>query len=105
MWRTRRSARELDELLWTFRAGSFIPHEIETPQSVAATPVVIGHAADTDAEADLLINLADSIPSFFDRYGRVAEIVDASEDGRRSGRKRFSFYRDNGYEPNTHKIS
>jgi DNA polymerase IIIc chi subunit len=35
----------------------------------------------------------------------VAEIIDASDEGRRSGRERFAFYRDNGYEPNTHKIA
>lgn len=98
-------ARELDELLWTFRAGSFVPHELESTDSVAPPPVVIGHAADTNAEADLLINLADSIPSFFDRFGRVAEIVDGTEEGKRAGRERFAFYRDNGYTPNTHKIS
>jgi len=97
-------ARELDELLWTFRDGSFIPHEIATTDAAQAPPVVIGHATDTDTDGDLLINLADSIPTFFDRFGRVAEIIDASDEVRRSGRERFAFYRDNGYEPNTHKI-
>jgi DNA polymerase-3 subunit chi len=98
-------ARELDELLWTFRDGSFIPHEIASDSSNDAPPVVIGHKIDTGADGDLLINLADSIPTFFDRFERVAEIVDASDEGRRSGRERFAFYRDNGYEPNTHKIA
>jgi len=98
-------ARELDELLWTFRAGSFIPHEIETGSLAIRPPVVIGHTAATDTEAELLINLADTIPSFFDRFDRIAEIIDASADGKRSGRERFAFYRDNGYTPNTHKIA
>lgn len=97
-------ARELDELLWTFRAGSFVPHEIASPDATDPAPVIIGHTADTRARADVLINLADTIPSFFDRFERIAEIVDASDDGRRTGRERFAFYRDNGYAPNTHKI-
>lgn len=98
-------ARELDELLWTFRAGSFVPHEIESRDSAVRPPVLIGHAAETDASGDLLINLADTIPSFFDRFGRVAEIVDASEASRHAGRTRFALYRDSGYEPNTHNIT
>lgn len=98
-------ARELDELLWTFRDGSFIPHEIASDSSNDTPPVMIGHKIDTGADGDLLINLADSIPTFFDRFDRVAEIIDASDEGRRSGRERFAFYRDNGYEPNTHKIA
>ena len=98
-------ARELDELLWTFRAGSFVPHQVEPVDPESPTPVTIGHSPDCDASGDLLINLAGSIPSFFDRFERVAEIVDASEAGRQAGRTRFAFYRDNGYEPNTHKIA
>jgi len=98
-------ARELDELLWTFRAGSFIPHQVEPVDPDNQTPVTIGHTPDTDATGDLLINLADAIPSFFDRFGRIAEIIDASEAGRQAGRTRFAFYRDNGFEPNTHKIA
>jgi len=98
-------ARELDELLWTFRDGSFIPHEIASAASSDAPPVVIGHQTETGADGDLLINLAESIPTFFDRFDRVAEIIEASEEGRRRGRERFAFYRDNGYAPNTHKIA
>jgi len=98
-------ARELDELLWTFRAGSFVPHEVESTDAPAHPPVLIGHAPDTNAQGDLLINLDETIPTFFENFGRIAEIIDASEESRHSGRERFAFYRDNGYEPNTHKIA
>ncbi|MFQ5634260.1 MAG: DNA polymerase III subunit chi [Gammaproteobacteria bacterium] len=98
-------ARQFDELLWTFRDGSFVPHEIASSRAEQRPPVVIGHAADTDVEGDLLINLTDTIPSFFDRFGRIAEVVDASDQGKQAGRQRFSFYRDNGHEPNTHKMA
>jgi len=97
--------RQLDELLWTFRAGSFVPHETEDAETGAdIAPIVIGHNEQTDAKGDLLINLASAIPPFFDRFSRVAEIVDGTPEGRNLGRERFSFYRDNGYEPNTHNI-
>ncbi|MDH3977800.1 MAG: DNA polymerase III subunit chi [Gammaproteobacteria bacterium] len=96
-------ARELDELLWTFRAGSFVPHEITSTENPVA-PVTIGHDNKAKIDGDLLINLAEEIPPFFDQFARIAEIIDASDDGRQLGRQRFSFYRDNGYEPNTHKL-
>ncbi|MGI9342725.1 MAG: DNA polymerase III subunit chi [Gammaproteobacteria bacterium] len=98
-------ARELDELLWTYRAGSFVPHEIESGADAGPVPVVIGHDPATQPDGDLLINLSATTPSFFDRFGRVAEIVDGSDDGKRAGRERFAFYRDNGFAPNTHKIA
>ncbi len=99
-------ARELDELLWTFRQGSFVPHELlqPDPREIVA-PITIGHSDQSGPNGDFLINLGDEIPPFFDQFARVAEIVDASADGRRAGRERFSFYKDNGFEPNTHKIS
>jgi DNA polymerase-3 subunit chi len=98
-------ARELDELLWTFRQGSFVPHELlqpETQETVA--PVTIGHVEQTDSSGYFLINLADEIPPFFDQFARVAEIIDSTPECRRMGRERFSFYKDNGFEPNTHNI-
>ncbi len=98
-------ARELDELLWTFRQGSFLPHALSVSATDDPVPITIGFDEPSDIDGDLLINLADAIPSFFDRFTRIAEIIDGTPESRRLGRERFGFYRDNGYEPNTHKIS
>jgi len=98
-------ARELDELLWTFRQGSFLPHALAAQGSDEPVPITIGFDDKTDVGGDLLINLADATPPFFDRFSRVAEIIDGTEESRRLGRERFAFYRDNGFEPNTHNIS
>lgn len=97
-------ARQLDELLWTFRPGSFVPHEISNTASSPDAPVTIGHDCAAPAGGNLLINLADAIPPFFDQFARVAEIVNADTECRQLGRDRFSFYRANGYEPTTHKL-
>jgi DNA polymerase-3 subunit chi len=98
-------AARIDELLWTFRDGSFVPHERDTPRSDPATPILIGEAGTgTPAAADVMINLAAAAPDFFDRYTRVAEIVDASPEGRQAGRERFRFYRERGLEPHSHNI-
>lgn len=98
-------ARELDELMWTFRQGSFLPHTLSMSATDKLAPVTIGSDEQATVGGDLLINLADTIPTFFDRFTRVAEIIDGTQESRRLGRERFGFYRDNGYQPNTHNIS
>lgn len=98
-------ARAVDELLWTFRAGSFIPHRLcETDEDFA--PVLIGHGEPPEIRPDLLINLAgeSTPPMFFSRFERVAEIVEPEEPQRGRARERFRFYRERGYELATHDI-
>jgi DNA polymerase III subunit chi len=97
-------AAEMDELLWTFRQGSFIPHEVSKAGEVAQSPITIGHGAERPPDANLLINLASDVPGFVVDFPRVAEIVDASDDGKQLGRERFRHYRDSGRPPVTHNI-
>lgn len=98
-------ARRLDELLWTFRAGSFLPHALLGDDPQPPPQVLIGNAGGAAPPArDVLINLAADMPDFFDRFGRVAEIVDQSEDVKRAGRERFRRYREHGCQPETHKL-
>ncbi len=103
-------AKHLDDLLWTFRQGSFVPHEllaVERPAPLA--PVTIG-APDAPGQieppaADLLINLAMDVPAFYHRYPRIAEIIDGSPAGREAGRARHRYYRQQGLEPETHEVT
>jgi DNA polymerase-3 subunit chi len=98
---------KLDDLLWTFSQGSFIPHRvIETATGAKSIePVLIscGIVADNQ-DAGVLINLAAAVPEFFSRYQRVAECVDGNEQRRTQGRERFRFYRDKGCELHTHEM-
>lgn len=96
----------LDDLLWTFRDISFLPHaraaEARSEHRLAA---VIGCGEEPAAEFDLLINLAAAVPDFFSRFERVAELVDDEPARRMAGRDRFRFYRDRGYPLDTHNLS
>jgi len=98
----------LDEMLWTFRDGSFLPHlpaaEVAETDPNGCTPVLLGHGEAPDDHADLLINLADEVPLFFSRFDRVAEIVSGENADRDLARDRYRFYRDRGYSLKTHKI-
>ena len=101
---TQADAVQLDELLWTFRDGSFVPHALMDESENTPSPVTIGCDSDIDAPRDVLINLCDEIPSFAGSFGRVAEIVTSDDDCRRLSRERFVEYRDNGHSIQTHNI-
>ena len=101
----RHDAERLDELLWTFRDGSFVPHGLAgRNDGTEVSPVMLGydeHGVDT---RDLLINLTDEIPSFAEGFPRVAELVTSDETCRQLSRKRYATYRDRGHELNTHNL-
>ncbi len=95
-------ARRLDDLLWTFSDGAFVPHARAGGDPDA--PVIIGAGEEPAAPAYLLMNLADAVPAFFSRFDRVAEVVNEEPAVRDAGRERFRFYRDRGYSLRTHKL-
>lgn len=94
--------KRLDQLLWTFRQGSFVPHE--TGQTDPETPVVIGEGPPPERIRDVLINLAADVPSGFERFARVAELVDQDEPVRQAGRQRYRAYQNLGYAVQTVKL-
>ncbi|MGB5260371.1 MAG: DNA polymerase III subunit chi [Gammaproteobacteria bacterium] len=94
---------ELDDLLWTFRAGSFIPHAVYTG-SDEAQPVALGHDTEPAGYNDVLVNLSDTVPAYFSRFERVAELVGGDEQQRAAARERYRYYQDRGYTLNTHKL-
>ena len=103
------AANELDELLWTFSQGSFVPHALCKPEEGANHyaddhPVLIGHHEPPTAFSDVLISLAPDVPAWFSRFTRVVEMVGAGEDDKTRARERFRFYRERGYPLETHDI-
>lgn len=102
---SREEADRVDELLWTFRDGSFVPHHrLGAPAPVVASPVTIGCDADPVEARDLLINLCDDIPACAGAFARVAELVTSDPDCKQQSRKRFATYRDQGHTLETHKV-
>lgn len=98
-------ANKIDHLLWTFRAGSFIPHQRYQQDSNDDSPVQLGTHEAPDVHSDVLINLAPEVPLFFSRFQRVAELVGPDDQEKALGREHFQFYRDRGYSLDTHEIS
>ena len=109
------SSQTIDDLLWTFRPGSFLPHATQSePEgndgsskedaSEAKLDIVIDHSGNPGDHNDVLINLTQKTAPFFSRFDRVAEIVTSDEDARARSRERFKFYRDRGYPIKTHEL-
>jgi DNA polymerase-3 subunit chi len=97
------SAQRLDDLLWTFRDGSFVPHEVLANARPEA-PVTIGFGEALPDDRHLLINLSDTVPAEADSFPRVAEIVTADEGSKSQSRQRFVDYRDQGHTLDTHNL-
>ena len=97
-------AKHIDDMLWTFRAGSFIPHQRYLSTTEPHSPVQIGSQESPDIDYDVLVNLASDVPLFFSRFQRVAELVDSNDENRAKGRERFRFYKDRGYPLDTHNL-
>ncbi len=99
-------SRHLDNLLWSFRSESFVPHDL-LENSTEETPVsvLLGHQEEPSlSDHDILINLSETVPSFFSRFERVIEIINEDENIRKAGRDRYRFYQQRGYSLNTHKL-
>lgn len=99
------ACRNADDMLWTFRQGSFVPHA-RVPALTGEndpTPVALGTGEPPPGFDDVLINLHPEAPEFFDRFERIVEIV--TPETRGPGRQRYRFYQEHGHEPETHKIT
>jgi DNA polymerase III subunit chi len=97
--------QELDGLFWTAQQLSFLPHVRCGHPLSRQTPILIGDNPDELSSADVLINLEDETPDFFSRFARVMEIVTTEEGDRERARARLRFFRERGYQVDTHDLS
>ncbi len=97
------ASAELDALLWSFRADSFVPHEINSGNNTDSK-ILIGHDNHPPRLMDLLINLSNNQPGFFSQFNRVAELLNDDETVKLAGRERYRYYQQHGYALETHKL-
>jgi DNA polymerase-3 subunit chi len=98
-------SQKIDDLLWTFRAGSFIPHQIFTGELPAIEKVIlIGSLDMPEFWQKTVINLSSYCPGQFDKIERILEILDNSEATKELGRNRYRHYQQSGVTITTHKM-
>lgn len=95
----------LDELLWTFRPNSFVPHQIyqgELPEF--PNTVLIGHQAAPVQWQKVILNLASNPPIDLTNTEKLLEILDNDEQVKMLGRQRYRYYQQLGLQLQTHNI-
>lgn len=100
-------AAHLDQLLWTFRQGSFIPHTLyPMKKGKRADPVLIGWQSPDSSlvPCQLLINLTDGIPSGWSSFQRIIEFVTQDESQAQQARVHYRYYRDQQCELKTYTL-
>ena len=98
--------QRLDDLLWTFSEGSFLPHEVasDADPSHERVMILVGERIAPPTHRQLLVNLTDTLPAPVTDYERVAEIVDTDPERKRLSRERYKAYREQGCELESHNI-
>ncbi|MDO9163993.1 MAG: DNA polymerase III subunit chi [Methylococcaceae bacterium] len=95
----------IDDLLWTFRAGSFIPHQQVTGELPALKNIfLIGSTPTPQAWQKLVINLSNQSPQNFQQATRILEILDNSEATKEPGRQRWIQYKQAGFDVTKHEF-
>ena len=92
------SAASISKVLWQYKSESFLPNVLANHAAAAHTPVVIHWQNQLMLQDELLINLTQAEPRFFSRFTQLIELVGDDEPDKITGRVRFKFYRDRGYE-------
>jgi DNA polymerase-3 subunit chi len=100
--------RTLDNLLWSFKQGSFIPHAIVDDASQQAdkqldNTVLIGTNSLT-TNATVLINLSTESPENIETFERIAEFIDQDVQIKQAGRQRYKAYQSKNFQLKTHKL-
>ena len=96
-------AEALDDLMWSFDAEEYLPHQIAgMDEGDDDTPILIA-TPDMDIPArPLLINLRDAAPA--GNFDRVLEVVPADPSARAPLRERWKHYQSLGFEVNKHDM-
>ncbi|PIE37806.1 MAG: DNA polymerase III subunit chi [Gammaproteobacteria bacterium] len=98
----RALAQHMDELLWSFKPSSFLPHGLHG--SGDDQDIAIGFSQEVNDHNDFLINLALTPPPFVNRFTRIAEVVCQNPEQLVALRQSWVFYRARGYALEKHDI-
>lgn len=93
---TQTQAEQLDEMLWQQDPNSFVPHGLSDEATVTQAPVEIGTGMPKRSR-QVLINLADSIPAFANRFAQIIDFVPSDESQKQQARDRYKQYRALGF--------
>lgn len=99
-----KDAQLLDELLWTFKEESFIPHNLQGEGPEPPPPIQIGYDKEPRGFNDILLNMTAQTPPFYTKFKRVMELVINLEIEKEQSRTHYREYRSKGCALQIHEI-
>lgn len=106
--RSESQMQQLDELLWQFRADSFVPHQCLGSKDAESPPdclVTLGTVGQLPEAREVLINLDETVWEQHQQFPDIREIIAAGESERSLGRARYRVYQAQGYPLETKRLS
>ena len=92
---TQKEAQDIDDILWTFKDISFVPHTIYIKNLDNFIPqVTIGYNNFFGNYNDIVLNLTTNIFTDFLKFKHIIEIIPNNEESRIIARGRFRKYRE-----------
>jgi|Laugrespbdmm15sn_2_1035079.scaffolds.fasta_scaffold65455_1 DNA polymerase-3 subunit chi len=95
-------AGELDRLLWSFSAESFVPHALADTAATAAVSVVVSWG--NPAAHGTLLNLTDTLPPGHEGLDTISEFVLNENNAKTQSRELWNRYKQLGYELQHHQM-
>lgn len=98
-------SKNLDNLLWSFRPSSFIPHQIiQNSTHSLFDQILISNQDIPGSWSGILVNLTQELAPNIKKLSRIIEIIDNNEVSLTKGRQRYRHYKKMNLSPDTHKI-
>jgi DNA polymerase III subunit chi len=92
--------KSLSSKLWAMSATEFLPHCLADAAAdvIAHSPIVLSSELSKNAaESQVLLNLGALLPTGFERFERLIELVGQDEADLQAARTRWKHYKDRGY--------
>ena len=102
------SLRQLDGQLWSLSPTDFVPHcsaESADAGTLHASPIVFCAVPEMSPHHEVLLNLGAAVPSGFERFERLIEVVGGDDEDRLLSRQRWKHYQDRGYAIRRHDLA
>ncbi len=96
------TAEAFSQGLWALSDDSFLAHDLGNAATGAR--IAVGWQAPERQDYEVLLNLAGTVPVFYNQFDRIAEIVPANTEARDQCRRNYRFYQEKGYALKTHTI-
>lgn len=103
-------ATQLDDLLWTFKDISFIPHLHRSSGVVIQTedyPIIISEKTELleDLGLDILLLINSPLPESFSRFNKILQFCQNNSSERTFARENYQALQNAGWHIQSHKIA